>query len=162
MPLGEWSQRGLTDNINAPVAPLLVGEQRNKFKLFYLDVGMLASAYPKTSYDGLLDGRPSMNMGGVYEAAVAQELKAHGFDLRYFMSRKVGELDFVVEHASGDVDAIEIKSGSSHLTHAALDNAPTIDEYTIDQAYVFIETNVHREGRILYVPIFLVGALERG
>lgn len=147
-------------NVTAPVHPLLVSEQRNRFKLFYLDAGMLASSYPKSAYEGLLDGRASMNMGGVYEAFVAQELAAHGLALRYFTSKKVGELDFLVEHANGTVDALEVKSGASYLTHAALDNALSIKNYTIDRALVLGETNVKRAGNILYAPVFLVGALE--
>lgn len=88
-------------NVSAPASPLLLNERHNLFKLFYLDVGMLASSYPKKSYMGLLDGKPSMNMGGVYEAFVAQELKARGFALRYFTSKRLGELDFVVERTGG-------------------------------------------------------------
>lgn len=147
-------------NVAAPTAPLLASEQRSKFKLFYLDAGMLASSYPKTAYDGLLDGKPSMNMGCVYEAAVAQELHAHGFALRYFSSKKIGELDFVIEHADGAIDAIEVKSGASYRTHAALDNALAVKDYSIDRAYVFAETNVQRVGNALYAPIFLAGALK--
>lgn len=146
--------------VAAPVRPLLVSERRNRFKLFYLDAGMLASSYPKSAYAGLLDGKASMNMGGVYEAAVAQELKAQGRALRYFSSKKVGELDFVVERADGSIDALEVKSGSSYLTHAALDNALATRGYDIDRACVLAETNIRREGNILYVPVFLAGVLE--
>lgn len=121
---------------------------------------MLASSYPKRAYEGLLDGSASMNFGSVYEAAVAQELAAHGFALRYFTSKKIGELDFVVERADGEVLAIEVKSGRQYLTHAALDNALAVPEYAIDEAYVFAETNVRQEGRIVYAPIFLVGLLD--
>ncbi|MDO4290160.1 MAG: ATP-binding protein [Eggerthellaceae bacterium] len=147
-------------NVSAPAAPLLVNVQRSMFKLFYLDAGLLLSSYPKKTYEGLLDGKASMNMGGVYEAAVAQELKAHGFALRYFTSKKVGELDFVVEDASGAVTAIEVKSGAAYRTHAALDNAMQTRGYGIDKAIVFAETNVKREGNVLYAPVFLVGALN--
>lgn len=64
-----------------------------------------------------------MNMGAAFEGFVAQELKAHGFRLRYFTSKKVGELDFVEETFDGEVFAIEVKSGKSFKAHAALDNA---------------------------------------
>jgi len=147
-------------NVSSPVSPLLIAEQRSFFKLFYLDAGMLASSYPKRAYEGLLDGSASMNFGSVYEAAVAQELAAHGFALRYFTSKKIGELDFVVERADGAVLAIEVKSGRQYLTHAALDNALAVPEYAIDEAYVLAETNVRQEGRIVYAPIFLIGLLD--
>ena len=100
-----------------------------------------------------------MNLGGVYAAFVAQELAARGLALRYFTSKKAGELDFLVEHADGTIDALEVKSGASYLTHAALDNALSVNGYTIDRALVLGETNVKRAGNILYAPVFLVGAL---
>ncbi len=144
-------------NVQAPIAPLLINEQRNLFKLFYLDAGLLASTFPKSIYDGLLDGKATANMGGVYEAAVAQELRALNLPLRYFNSKKIGELDFVVEEPDGRLCALEVKSGGSYRTHAALDNALRVKEYTIDRAIVLAETNIEREGDILYAPIFLAG-----
>ena len=79
-------------NVTAPVAPLLLGEQRSLFKLFYLDTGMLMSSYSKKVAQGVFDGEAEgpfgMNMGAAFEGFVAQELKAHGFRLRYFTSKK--------------------------------------------------------------------------
>ncbi|MEI3548847.1 MAG: hypothetical protein V8Q09_11230 [Adlercreutzia sp.] len=50
-------------NVQAPIAPLLINEQRNLFKLFYLDAGLLASTFPKSIYDGLLDGKGNGEYG---------------------------------------------------------------------------------------------------
>ena len=151
-------------NVSAPVAPLLVGEQRNLFKMFYLDTGMLMSSYSKKVAQGVFDGEAegsfSMNMGAAFEGFVAQELKARGFKLRYFTSKKVGELDFVEETLAGDVLAIEVKSGRYYKTHAALDNALAARGYGIDRALVFAETNLFRDGNVLYLPIFMAGLLE--
>ena len=151
-------------NVSAPVAPLLIGEQRNLFKLFYLDTGMLMSSYSKKVAQGVLDGEAKgefgMNMGAAYEGFVAQELKAHGFRLRYFTSKKIGELDFVEETRDGDIIAIEVKSGKQFTSHAALDNALATKGYTIDRAIVLAETNIKRDGDILYLPIFMAGLLE--
>lgn len=151
-------------NVSAPVAPLLVGEQRNLFKMFYLDTGMLMSSYSKKVAQGVFDGEAEgsfgMNMGAAFEGFVAQELKARGFKLRYFTSKKVGELDFVEETLAGDVLAIEVKSGRYYKTHAALDNALAARGYGIDRALVFAETNLFRDGNVLYLPIFMAGLLE--
>ena len=151
-------------NVSAPVAPLLVGEQRNLFKMFYLDTGMLMSSYSKKVAQGVFDGEAegsfSMNMGAAFEGFVAQELKARGFKLRYFTSKKVGELDFVEETLAGDVLAIEVKSGRYYKTHAALDNALATRGYGVDRALVFAETNLFRDGNVLYLPIFMAGLLE--
>lgn len=151
-------------NVSAPVAPLLVGEQRNLFKMFYLDTGMLMSSYSKKVAQGVFDGEAEgsfgMNMGAAFEGFVAQELKARGFKLRYFTSKKVGELDFVEETLAGDVLAIEVKSGKYYKTHAALDNALATRGYGVDRALVFAETNLFRDGNVLYLPIFMAGLLE--
>lgn len=78
-------------SVSAPTSPLLLGEQRNLFKLFYLDTGMLLSAYPKSVAQALIapqEEKPKANLGAAFEGFVAQELKAHGFDLRYFPPRR--------------------------------------------------------------------------
>ncbi len=151
-------------SVSAPTSPLLLGEQRNLFKLFYLDTGMLLSSYPKSVAQALLaveaeDG-PKVNLGAAYEGFVAQELKAHGFALRYFASKKIGELDFVVEDRGGEIAAIEVKSGKAYTRHAALDNALGVKGYSIDSAIVLAEANVHRDGKVLYLPIFMAGMLS--
>lgn len=151
-------------SVSAPVAPLLVGEQRNLFKLFYLDTGMLMSSYSKKVargvFDGAAEGSFAMNMGAAYEGFVTQELKAHGFRLRYFASKKIGELDFVEETLGGDVLAIEVKSGGRYKSHAALSNALAAKGYGIDRALVLAEANLFRDGDVLYLPIFMAGLLE--
>ena len=59
---------------------------------------------------------------------LAQELRAHGFDLYYFNNKKQGELDFVMEY-QGEILPIEVKSGKDYMRHRALDNVfekPTV------------------------------------
>ena len=151
-------------SVSAPTSPLLLSEQRNLFKLFYLDTGMLLSSYPKSVAQGILtgqsDGSPKVNLGAAYEGFVAQELKAHGFALRYFASKKIGELDFLTEDRGGKIAAIEVKSGASFSKHAALDNALAVEDYAIDSAIVFAETNTRKDGQVLYLPIFMAGMLS--
>jgi predicted AAA+ superfamily ATPase len=119
------------------------------------DTGLLTSLYPRQHALELLDGRATGNMGAVYENFVAQELTAHGFELRYFHTRKVGELDFVVERKGGTIMAFEVKSGSNYLTHAALNNAMKVKEYDISEAYVLAETNVVKDGAVRYLPLYM-------
>ena len=45
----------------------------------------------------ILTGDVNINYGAIYENFVAQELQAHGWALRYFNSKKQGEVDFVIE-----------------------------------------------------------------
>lgn len=149
-----------TFNIQAPISPLLVNESRAVFKLFMSDVGLLCSRYPKQASLGLLDGRPGPHIGATYENYVAQELAAHGFKLRYFTKQKIGEIDFVVEDNAGAVFALEVKSGKSYMTHAAITNAMAVKEYGIDQALVLAETNVVTRGDVTYLPLYATIVLQ--
>ena len=107
--------------VNEPVSPLLLSKSTNLFKLFLSDVGLLAAMYMDNIQIKILNKEKDINFGSIYENAAAQELKAHGFDLFYFNSKKQGELDFVVEQ-NGNVLPIEIKSGKDYTKHAALSN----------------------------------------
>ncbi len=96
-----------------------------------------------------------INFGSVYENAVAQELKAHGFDLCYFNSKKQGEVDFLIEY-NGDVLPVEIKSGKNHSKHTALNYLLRIKEYGINKAFVFHNGNVNVRDNIYYLPVYLI------
>ena len=68
-----------TYNIEEPRVPLLLNKQRNLFKLFLNDVGLLAAMYGGNIQARLLSTNPNINFGSVYENLVAQELYAHDF-----------------------------------------------------------------------------------
>ena len=101
-----------------------------------------------------------INFGAIYENAVAQELKAHGFDLYYFQSKKQGELDFLIEH-KGHILPIEVKSGKTYTRHHALDNVMKNEHYDIQTGVVLCKENLHVDGDILYCPIYLTGYLRK-
>jgi predicted AAA+ superfamily ATPase len=149
-----------TYNVSALAAPLLLNESRSSFKLFYSDVGLLTSRYPKQASLGLLDGRPTAQMGRTYENFAAQELAAHGYALRYYANKRIGELDFVIEGKDSRIAVLEVKSGRTYKTHAALSNALAAPNHNITSAYVFAETNVEQRGEVLYLPIYLLAALK--
>ena len=140
--------------------PLMLNKSANLFKLFLSDVGLLASMYMDGIQLKLLNREKDINFGSVYENAAAQELKAHGYDLYYFNSKKQGELDFVIER-SGDVLPIEIKSGKDYQRHAALDNVMGNKDYAIPVAFVFQNDNVSINGKIVYLPIYMLMFLQK-
>lgn len=144
-----------TYNVEEPVVPLKLSRSRSLFKLFLNDVGLLATQYAEGIQLRILSDEKSINFGAVFENAVAQELSAHGFELYYFNSKKQGELDFVVEQ-NGHVVPIEVKSGKDYQRHNALSNVMTNADYDIPQAFVFCHSNVHSEGNICYLPIYMV------
>jgi predicted AAA+ superfamily ATPase len=146
--------------VTEPTVPLMLNKSANLFKLFLSDVGLLAAMYMDGIQLKLLNREKDINFGSIYENAAAQELKAHGYDLYYFNSKKQGELDFVIERG-GDVLPIEIKSGKDYQRHAALDNVMGNKDYAIPVAFVFQNDNVSVNGRIVYLPIYMLMFLQK-
>ncbi len=153
-------------NVEEPRVPLLLNKQRNLFKLFLNDVGLLAAMYGGNIQARLLSPNPNINFGSVFENLVAQELYAHGFSeaqqhsLYYFNSKKQGELDFVVEYA-GNVLPIEVKSGKDYVRHNALNNVINNADYEISQAYVLCNNNISVDGKIVYLPIYMITFMDK-
>ena len=145
--------------VQEPEIPLLLSKSTNLFKLFLSDVGLLASMYVDGLQLKILSREKDINFGAIYENVAAQELKAHGFELYYFNSKKQGELDFVIEY-QGNVLPLEIKSGKAYTRHNALDNVLKDERYAIPQALVFCNENLSTVDKIVYLPIYMIGFLE--
>lgn len=145
-----------TYNVEEPKLPLKLASSRNLFKLFSNDVGLLACQYSDGIQLKVLTGDDAINYGSIYENVVAQELLAHGFEeLYYYNSKKMGEVDFVVEH-KGEVFPIEVKSGKDYARHRALNNILDCSEYNISESVVLCNDNYTQKGKIIYVPIYMV------
>ncbi len=143
-----------TYNVEAPSVPLLLNKQRNLFKLFQNDVGLLACQYSDGIQLDILNGESHLNFGAIYENFVAQELKVNSHTLYYYNSKKFGELDFLIEQM-GELMAIEVKSGKNYRAHRALDKCLKCEEFHIKKAIVFGHTNVHKIDDIIYMPIYM-------
>lgn len=149
-----------TYNVSEPVAPLKLSENHSLFKLFQSDVGLLAAQYADGIALQMLSGEININYGAIYENLVAQELKAHGWALRYFNSKKQGELDFVLEQ-DNEIIPLEVKSGKDYQRHAALSNVMISKEYSIRRALVFSNKNISIVGNVLYMPIYMIMFLHK-
>lgn len=145
-----------TFNVTEPVAPLKLNQQRNLFKLFQNDVGLLAYQYSNGIQMEILKGNVNVNFGAVYENFVAQELVSKGYPTYYFNNKKLGELDFVIDNGSGKVIPIEVKSGKEYYVHSALDNVMDVPNYGLKQAYVLCNENLTVHGDILNLPIYMI------
>ena len=95
------------------------------------------------------------NAGGIYENAVAQQLKASGFEIYYYNSNRLGELDFVIDY-SGSSTPIEVKSGKDYDKHSALNNCLQNTEYEMKEGFVLADCNIHAKGKVTYLPIFMI------
>jgi predicted AAA+ superfamily ATPase len=146
-------------NVTEPVPPLESNGRHSLFKLFLNDVGLLCAASMGNIQYDLLQGNLDVNMGAIMEDVVAQELRAHGFDLHYYNSTRLGEVDFVVQNGK-TVLPIEVKSGNDWRRHKALDNMLAIDDWHLRDAYVFCKGNVDVDGPITYLPLYMTMFLK--
>ena len=142
-------------NTTEPTIPLMLNEKSALFKLFISDVGLLTTIYGKSCKLKIVNKEGDINKGAVFENVVAQELHAHGYPLYYYNSKKLGEIDFIVEQ-NGKSLPIEVKSGKAYNKHSALNNLMNAKEYGIEEAFIFTNDNVKIEGKFNYLPIYMV------
>ena len=147
-------------NTSEPRVALKQNTQSTLLKLYASDVGLLTSQYGGTIRTKILTGDFGINLGGIYENAVAQELNTHGFPMYFYNSHKNGELDFLIEHDMS-VIPIEVKSGKDYMIHSAISKAVANEEYGIRNAYVFSNSNVQRKDNIDYLPVYMVSFLQK-
>ena len=142
-------------NTTEPTIPLMLNEKSALFKLFISDVGLLTTIYGKSCKLKIVNKEGDINKGAVFENVVAQELHAHGYPLYYYNSKKFGEIDFIVEQ-NGKSLPIEVKSGKAYNKHSALNNLMNAKEYGIEEAFIFTNDNVKIEGKLNYLPMYMV------
>ena len=99
------------------------------------------------------------NLGSVYETVAAIELKAHGHELYYFDSKKVGEVDFLInDYDNLSVLPIEIKSGKDTYEYRAIPKL--VDKngnYKLNKGYIFSNKNeCIKENNLVKYPIYLI------
>ena len=124
------------------------------------DVGLLTSQLMGDVDIEILNRRSAINFGSIFENVAAQELKAQGFELFYYNTRTIGEIDFVLQTKQGRILLCEIKSGKDYQRHSALNNLLKTKNYGIAAAFVFCEGNCSLVGRVRYLPIYAIGFME--
>lgn len=82
--------------ISKPSFPLIENSGKNLLKLYMNDVGILTSIFFGTNIKAVIDDVASINLGSVYETVVAQELRAHGFNLYYYDNKKQARLTILL------------------------------------------------------------------
>lgn len=146
-------------NVDAPVIPLLTSKNRNVFRLFSNDIGLLTGAYPAHTKIELISQNGEVNNGAHFENFVAQQLTANGLIPYYCRKKNIGELDFAVE-LDGNVVPIEVKSSKDYKNHKALDNFMHVSDYHLNKAYVLSIGNIETAGNITYLPIYMCYLLK--
>lgn len=143
---------------NAQV-PLIQSRASNLFKLFMNDVGLLTSHYSNDVKLKILNRENEINYGALFENAAAQLFCANGLTPYYFKNSKTGEVDFLIER-DGVCVPVEVKSGKNYRSHRALQHLLDRPDITIPEAYVFADANVSTQGRIRYLPVYMLGLIK--
>ncbi len=147
-------------NTSEPRVALRQNTRSTLLKLYSSDVGLLTCQYGSAIIARILTDDATVNLGGIYENAVAQELHTAGYPMYFYNSHKNGELDFLIEQDLSVVP-IEVKSGKDYTIHSALTKAIANSEYGIKNAFVIANSNVRSEGVITYLPVYMIPFLRR-
>ena len=144
--------------VSNPRYPLCESMRKNLLKLYLNDVGILTAKLYRLNIQAVLDDIRSINLGSVYENAVAQELQSHGYKLFYYDNRQRGEVDFLVDDTdSQSLLPIEVKSGKDYMVHSALNNMLSNPEYNVKSALVLSNNRIVKTvGQTTYMPIYYV------
>lgn len=145
--------------VSNPVFPLTESRSKNLLKVYYNDVGILTNILYRNNIDAVLNKDKGINLGSVYETAAAMELIAHGHELYYFDSKKVGEVDFLInDYNNLHVLPVEIKSGNDQTNFRAIPKLVDPDgNYKIPLGFVFGNKNVvKKENNLITLPIYLI------
>ena len=143
--------------VSNPVFPLCQSTSKNLIKLYYNDVGLLTNILYKNNIDALLNKDRGVNLGSVYETVCAMELSAHGHKLYYFNSKKVGEVDFLLnDYENTSILPIEIKSGNDQNNFRAIPKLVK-EPYNLRQGYIFGNENIIEEkSNLITFPIYMI------
>ena len=147
-----------TSRVTVPQIPLGAYAEKDHFKLFMLDIGLLAA---KTEMELKHFLNPDASIYGNYHGAlteqfVIQELKTAGFT-PYYWGRDKGaaELDFLLQ-CHGEVIPIEVKSGIRKRSKS-LDVYREL--YRPTHAVRATLNNLGKTGSLYSVPLYVIASL---
>lgn len=155
-----------TYNVSNPIYPLSISKDYKIVKLFMGDVGLLThKLFDIEGKRKLIIDSKEVDLGSIFENAVASLLTTHGYDTYFQSTKKRGEVDFIIEKNT-KIIPIEIKSfepdkKSNIYKHPALDNLLAAHE-EIEEAWVFGINNVKKEKDKVYMfPIYMVDFIRK-
>lgn len=141
-------------NITQIDIPIAAHADRNVFKLFMLDTGLLGTLLdvPVKSVLNQAELFTSYK-GALTESFVAQQMIANGFNgLYYWTGQDAAEVDFVVQE-EGRVYPLEVKAGISVRSKSLLKFG---ERYRMDVLSRCTAHNLRQDGRILNYPLYCV------
>lgn len=150
---------------NNPGAGMSAAKDLAKFKLFLCDTGLFTTLMFKDRnfteniiYEKLLSDKLPVNLGYLYENAVAQMLTAEGNELFYYTflnesSKHNYEIDFLLARRN-KICPLEVKS-SGYKSHASLDAFYTKFSSRILTRYLVYTKDLRKDQDIYCIPLYM-------
>ena len=109
-------------------------------------------------YEKLLSDKLSVNLGYMYENAVAQTFAAKGYELMYHtflnpVSKHNYEIDFMLP-GKKKISPIEVKS-SDYKTHSSLDAFCKKYSDRVGEKYLIYTKDIQKDGDVLCLPVYM-------
>ena len=137
--------------------PLSLYEDRNSFKIYYSDVGLLTMRMSIAPNAILQPYNLSDKMRGMMaENFVAEQLAANGFSLYYWTSGNSAEIDFVIQQGTYSIP-IEVKS-SDNVKAKSLQTY--IKKYSPKYSFRISAKNFGNENGIRSIPLYALFCLK--
>ena len=137
--------------ISQAYEPIAVYADLSAFKLYMGDVGLLTMK-SGISQQTVLSGEGNTFMGAVTENYVAQQLTAKGYDLYYWESGSVAELDFVLQKGN-QIIGIEVKKGE-HVRSRSL--SVFMDRYKTAHSIRLSLKNFGEKEDLKSIPLYAI------
>ncbi|MEM1243800.1 MAG: DUF4143 domain-containing protein, partial [Pseudomonadota bacterium] len=145
--------------------PLYSGTNEKKFKLFFLDIGLILNALDLSAEIILNEHLILLNRGALAEQFVGQELIAYApnykiASLYYWEREKTGstaEIDYVI-NVDSNITPIEVKAGKSGRLKSL---QVFLNEKKLNLGVQISQGQFKFENRILTIPLYLIAELPR-
>lgn len=160
----------IAKNVNDPSVAFNLSTIDPAFKCYMGDTGLLVYlAYKNKNYlendlyEAILFDKLHVNEGMIIENAVAQALKANGYNIYYYkkvdktLKSTVMEIDFLIRQHN-KVCPIEVKS-TNNYTISSLQKFKTTFNKKIGSLYVLHNGDIKVENNIIYLPYFMAFCL---
>ncbi len=155
----------LVHRTKAKGIPLQAQADEKRFKLFFLDIGLLQHALGIDPVEAATSPLLELKSGVLAEQFVAQELLAYldpyiDKHLYYWDRKKIGgeaEIDFVI-NLSGKIIPIEVKAGKTGTLKSL---RHFLDTHPVCTGVKISESNLSHDKQVLSIPFYLISQIER-
>lgn len=145
--------------VSEPLAPLRSFEDKDSFKLYRADTGLLASSYDALPADlAPQNSKGAIFRGALSESYVMQQLAASDVRPFYWGTASKQEVDFIARNRAGDIVPIEVKSGANVRSNSL---EAYRKKYSPDAIVRLSAKNFGQDGPFKSIPLYAAFCLAK-